>query len=140
VEGQVYAQPLLFDSTLLVATERNQVYGLDPSTGAVKWRKALQHAVPWQAAEIGCADLAPYLGVTSTPVIDPTTGTAYLTHETYASGETGAARWWMDAIDMASGEERPGFPVELGGEAQNLHGVTFNATDELQRPGLLLME
>ena len=29
VEGQVYAQPLLADGTLLVATEKNMVYGLN---------------------------------------------------------------------------------------------------------------
>jgi Abnormal spindle-like microcephaly-assoc'd, ASPM-SPD-2-Hydin len=140
VEGQVYAQPLVFEETLLVATERNFVYGLDPSNGAVKWWKELPHPVPWKASDLNCADLAPDLGVTGTPVIDPSTGTAYMTHETYASGESGPARWWMDAIDMSTGAEKPGFPVEISGEAQNIPGVTFNATDELQRPGLLLME
>jgi len=35
VDGSVYAQPLLDNGTLLVATENNKVYGLDPSTGAL---------------------------------------------------------------------------------------------------------
>ncbi len=34
VNGQVYAQPLLANGTLVVATEANNVYGLDPATGA----------------------------------------------------------------------------------------------------------
>jgi hypothetical protein len=140
VEGQVAAQPLLFHGTVLIATERNQAYGLDPATGNVKWSKALPHGTPWNPSDIGCADLTPAMGVTATPVIDTATGTAYMTHETYANGSSGPAQWWMDAIETSSGAEKPGFPVELGGEAQNIHGVSFNATNELQRPGLLLME
>ncbi len=140
VEGQVYAQPLLDGSTLLVATEANHVYGLDPGDGTPRWSTTLAHPTPWNPTDIGCADLTPQIGVTSTPVIDTASNTAYLTHKSYASGSSGAARWWLDAIDMSSGAERAGFPVALEGEAQNLPGTQFDATDQLQRPGLLLME
>ena len=138
VEGQVYAQPLLANGTLLVATENNKVYGLDPATGALKWSKSL--GTPWNASDIGCGDLAPTIGVTATPVVDPATDTAYLTHKTYVSGSSGPARWYMDAINLASGAEQPGFPVELAGTAQNSSRQTFEPTTELQRPGLLLLE
>jgi len=77
--------------------------------------------------------------VTATPVIDTAANTAYLTHKTYASGTSGAARWYMDAIDLATGAERAGFPVALAGAAQNAPAQTFSATTQLQRPGLLLM-
>ncbi len=137
VEGSVYAQPLLANGTLLVATEKNQVYGLDPSTGAQKWSKSL--GTPWNPADVGCADLTPTIGVTSTPVIDTSTGIAYMTHKTYASGTSGPARWFMDAISVSSGAEQPGFPVELAGSAQNAPARTFSPTTQLQRPGLLLM-
>jgi hypothetical protein len=138
VEGQVYAQPLLADGTLLVATENDKVYGLNPSTGVQEWSKAL--GTPWNAGDISCADLAPTIGVTSTPVIDTATETAYLTHKTYVTGNSGAARWYMDALDLKTGEERSGFPVEIAGKAQNAAGQTFAPTKELQRPGLLMME
>src|ERR1039458_6938101 len=36
VEGQVYAQPLLANGTLVIATENNKVYGLDERTARVK--------------------------------------------------------------------------------------------------------
>jgi Abnormal spindle-like microcephaly-assoc'd, ASPM-SPD-2-Hydin/PQQ-like domain len=140
VEGQVYAQPLLADGLLLVATEKNKVYGLDPLTGELKWAKALDLGTPWNPADIHCGDLKPYIGVTSTPVVDPSTNTAYLTHKTYASGASGPARWYMDAVDLATGLERPGFPVELAGGAQDAPSRTFSPTTQLQRPGLLLME
>ncbi|HEY7829518.1 MAG TPA: choice-of-anchor D domain-containing protein [Solirubrobacteraceae bacterium] len=140
VEGQVYAQPLLDNGTLLVATETNKVYGLDPTTGAQKWAKPLNLGTPWNPADIGCGDLTPSIGVTATPVIDPATNIAYMTHKTYVSGTSGPARYYMDAVEVATGLEKPGFPVELGGAAQNAPSRTFPATTELQRPGLLLME
>ncbi len=139
VEGQVYAQPLLDGGTLLVATEKNKVYGLDPATGALSWTKPLDLGTPWNASDIGCGDLAPTIGVTATPVIDPSTHIAYLTHKTYASGNSGSARWYMDAVSMTTGTEEPGFPVQLSGTAQNAPGQSFHPTTELQRPGLLLL-
>jgi Abnormal spindle-like microcephaly-assoc'd, ASPM-SPD-2-Hydin/PQQ-like domain len=137
VSGQVYAQPLLANGALLVATENNELYSLDPATGMQNWSTLL--GTPWNASDIGCEDLAPTIGVTGTPVIDSTTNTTYLTHKTYVSGHAGAARWYMDAINMATGAEKPGFPVELSGAAQNAPAQTFQPTAELQRPGLLLM-
>ncbi len=139
VEGQVYAQPLLDEGTLLVATEKNRVYALNPATGEQKWSKTLS-ATPWNPEEIKCGDLTPEIGVTSTPVIDQATGVAYMTHKGYASGSSGTVRYWMDAIELATGNEKPGFPVELAGKAQNESGQTFTPRTELQRPGLLLLE
>jgi outer membrane protein assembly factor BamB len=136
VEGQVYAQPLLANGTLLVATEKNRVYGLNPATGAMKWSKSLGE--PWDPEEIGCGDLTPQIGVTATPVVDPSTGTVYLTHKTYAP-HSSEVRWYMDALNVATGAEQPGFPVELSGEAQNAE-QTFEPQKQLQRPGLLLLE
>jgi hypothetical protein len=140
VEGQVYAQPLLANGTLVVATENNRVYGLDPKTGAQKWTEPLNLGTPWNPADIGCGDLTPSIGVTSTPVFDPSTNTMYMTHKTYASGTSGTARWFMDAVNVATGHEQPGFPVQLSGTAQNAPGVEFTPTTELQRPGLLLLD
>ncbi len=136
VEGQVYAQPLLDEGTLLVATEKNRVYGLNPATGEQRWSTTLS-ATPWNPEEIKCGDLTPEIGVTSTPVIDQATGVAYMTHKGYASG---TVKYWMDAIELATGNEKPGFPVELAGKAQNDAAQTFTPQRELQRPGLLLLE
>jgi PQQ-like domain/Abnormal spindle-like microcephaly-assoc'd, ASPM-SPD-2-Hydin len=141
VEGQVYAQPLLANGSLFVATENNDIYSLNPATGAQNWQQSLTGA-PFNPGEISCADLAPQIGVTATPVIDEATNTAYLTHKSYVSGSSGPSRWEMDAIDLANGEEQAGFPVEIGGSAQNVFdgkAQKFNAATELQRPGLLLM-
>ncbi len=140
VEGQVYAQPLLDEGTLLVATEKNRVYGLNPANGEKQWTKTLPGGSPWNPEEIKCGDLTPEIGVTSTPVIDPATDVAYMTHKGYASGSSGAVKYWMDAIELATGNEKSGFPVELTGSAQNDAGQNFTPRTELQRPGLLLLE
>jgi hypothetical protein len=144
VDGQVYAQPLVHAGHVIVATERNQVLSLDSETGAKtgsgSWGRTLPHGTPWNPSDVGCNDLRPDIGVTATPVIDDATKTIYLTHKTYASGTSGPAVWWMDALDAATGDEKPGFPVKIEGAADNAPGVTFDPTVELQRPGLLLMD
>ena len=137
VAGQVYAQPLLDDGTLFVATEENNLYGLNPTTGVQKWTDNVGE--PWNPGEISCGDLAPKVGVTATPVIDPETNVAYLTYKTYREKEK-EPEWFMDAVSVSTGAQEPGFPVLLGGTAQNSPGQEFHPKTELQRPGLLLME
>ena len=138
VDGQVYAQPLLSTTgTLIVATETDNVYGLDPATGAQRWTNPL--GTPFNPADLGCGDISPSIGTNSTPVIDSSTNTVYLTHKTYVSGTTGPAAWFMDALDVTSGLERQGFPVPLSGTADNNSGVSFSPTTQQQRTGLLLM-
>jgi iron transport multicopper oxidase len=140
VNGQVYAQPLLSATgTLIVATENDKVYGLDPATGAQRWTNDL--GTPFNPADLGCGDISPSIGTTSTPVIDFSTNPniVYLTRKTYASGTTGPAAWFMDALNVTTGLEQPGFPVPLSGTADNNSGVSFDPTTQQQRPGLLLM-
>ena len=65
VVGQVYAQPLVSNGVLLVATEDNRVYGLDPETGVQRWTRNLGNA--FQSADVACGDLAPSVGITRRP-------------------------------------------------------------------------
>jgi len=136
--GQIYAQPLIADGVLLVVTEDDWAYGLDPVTGAVRWEKQLGE--PFESSEIGCTDLEPHVGVTGTPVIDTETNVAYFVSNSYVPEHRPASAWYMNAIELDSGNEVANFPVKIGGEAQNLPpGVKFEAPQELQRPALLMM-
>ena len=137
VVGQVYAQPLVDENTLLVATEADEAYGLDPRDGSQRWNTHL--GTPWNSSAIGCADLAPTIGVTGTPVVDDASDTEYLLAKTALPGDATKAAYAMHALDVATGQERPGFPVAITGNATNAPNVTFDATYELQRPGLLLL-
>ncbi len=138
VNGQVYAQPLVWNGHLLVATETNNVYGLDPVTGAIQWQTNL--GTPFNASDLNCGDLTPTMGITGTPVIDQTSGTAYLFAKTYVTGTSGAAVWHAHALDMTTGHERTGFPVLISGAASNDATQVFSPITLNQRPGLLLRD
>ncbi|MGN6721436.1 MAG: choice-of-anchor D domain-containing protein [Marmoricola sp.] len=131
LNGQVYAQQVIAKGVLLAATENNWVYGLDPVTGAIKWQRNVGAA--WPAATIGCGDVAPNVGITATPVVDPDTGTAYFTAKVNDGPTAQSPHWYMHAVDITTGAERPGFPTVIG------TGTGFNAKTAMQRPGLLLL-
>ena len=137
VDGQVYAQPIVVGSTVIVATENNNVYGLNSVTGAVKWTVNLGPA--WPASAIGCGDLSPNVGVTSTPVYDPGTGYVYLTAKVNDGADAQHPHYYMHALNPATGAEETGWPVTIAGAASNDPGYAFSAFTQLQRPGLLLM-
>lgn len=138
VNGEVLAQPLVADNTLLVATESNYVYGLDPRTGAPLWSNYLGPPLVQATDEhiSSCTDIVPTIGVTSTPVVDPTTKIMYLTSQTVVNG---VPQFYMHALSITTGLEEPGFPVLIGGVADNDPTHVFTAGDQIQRPGLLLM-
>ncbi|MGW5664935.1 choice-of-anchor D domain-containing protein [Streptomyces sp. NPDC003758] len=137
VDGQVYAQPLVVGKTVVAATENNKVYGLDSATGKINWTVNL--GAPWPASAIGCGDLQPNLGVTSTPVYDAATKTVYLTAKVNDGPDTQHPNWYIHALDAASGVERGGWPVKVQGAPVNDPSHPFNAFTAGQRPGLLLM-
>jgi Abnormal spindle-like microcephaly-assoc'd, ASPM-SPD-2-Hydin/PQQ-like domain len=133
--GQIYAQPLVIGSTVIVATEENHVYGLNGETGAILWQTYLGPS--WPASTIGCGDLVPDIGITSTPVYDPSSGSIYLTAKVN-DGATAAPHYYLYALNASTGAVRPGWPVTIGGSPSNDPTATFSAETQLQRPGLLL--
>ena len=134
--GDIQAQPLVEDGVLLAETDGNVAYGLDPGAGSVLWSKSL--GTPFSSAALGCSDL-PSVGVTGTPVVDTSTNIEYFLSKTYVSGTSGPAQYWMHALSVTTGAEQPNFPVLISGTASNDPNQSFNATYQLQRPGLLLM-
>jgi outer membrane protein assembly factor BamB len=134
--GQIYAEPTVVNGTLIVANENNNVYGLDPATGAVKWRRNV--GTPWQSSTIGCGDLSPNVGITSTPVYNAAANAIYFTDK-QSDPDAAHPNWYMHAIDPATGAEKTGFPVRIQGTASNDSSAVFNPEYEMQRPGLLLL-
>ena len=138
VGGQVYAQPVVAGSNVIVATENDWVYGLNAATGAITWSRQLGMA--WPAAAEGCKDLTPDVGVTGTPVYDPATGTVYLVSQEVPQGNSAyTPAFYMHALDAQTGAERQGWPVPIQGAPANDPGRPFNPFTELQRPALLLL-
>ena len=76
------------------------------------------------------------VGIVSTPVIDPATGTLYLVAETY---ENGNVVHRLHALDVTTGQEKLGGPTTIAA-SYTLNGSTTKFADlyQLNRPGLLL--
>ena len=138
VQGQVYAQPLVIGDMLVVATEDNYVYGLDAATGAIKWQRSV--GTPWPSSAIGCADLTPNLGNTSTGVYDPSSGFVYFTTKVNDGPDVLHPNWYMHAVDAKTGAERTGWPLKIVGTPANDPAHPFSPYDVNQRPGLLLLD
>lgn len=137
IVGQVYAQPLVSQGTLFIATEMNNIYGLDPATGSIKWSRNVGN--PFNPADLNCSDITQAVGITGTPVIDPATNIAYFVDKNYLSGTSGPTATYMHAVNVATGAEQAGFPVQIQGTAANDATHIFDSTHQLQRPGLLLL-
>src|SRR5579864_2204708 len=144
VDGNIYAQPLYVvnlaiggaqRNVLYVATEHNTVYAFDAdeSKGTILWQKNLGNSVPSQdvCAASGCfyPDINPEIGITSTPVIDLVRQVIYLVAKSKDSDNSYHFR--LHALNIISGEEMPGSPVEVIAPG-------FNVLFHLNHPGLLL--
>jgi polyvinyl alcohol dehydrogenase (cytochrome) len=69
LSGDLYGEPLVFASHVYVATESDTVYALNATRGSVVWSRHLATAVP--SSDLPCGNIAPTVGITGTPVIDP---------------------------------------------------------------------
>ncbi|HTJ70495.1 MAG TPA: choice-of-anchor D domain-containing protein [Actinospica sp.] len=136
ITGQVYAQPLVVGTTVIVGTEENHVYGINSETGAIIWQVYLGPS--WPASTIGCGDLVPDIGITSTPVYDPSSGDVYLTAKVNDGSSAKTPHYYLYALSAATGAVVPGWPVTIAGSPSNDSTTTFGAEKEFQRPGILL--
>jgi outer membrane protein assembly factor BamB len=75
LDGQVYAEPLLFGGMLFVVTENNTVYSINATSGRIIWKVNLGR--PVSGSELPCGNIDPS-GITSTPVINPKNGYIYV--------------------------------------------------------------
>ncbi len=159
LDGVAHASPLYVANVSIpgrgvhnivyVATEHDSVYAFDGNglSPIPLWQVSLilpgETTVP--AADTGeCCDIAPDIGITGTPVIDPATGTLYVVAKTKDSS-TSTYVQRLHALDISTGSEKFGGPVMIQasvpgvGDGNDGNGnVPFNALRENQRPALLL--
>jgi hypothetical protein len=164
VDGQIYAQPLYLPSVAIpgkgvhnvvfVATEHDSVYAFDAdsSTGPNErplWQVSLADTVAGEttagvADVMNCSSITPELGITATPVIDPSTNTLYVLAMTKRDD---LIFHRLHALDVTSGAERRGSPVLItasvpgigDGFFSDVTSVTFDAYFYKNRAGLLLL-
>ena len=70
-DGQLYGQPLVYGGRVFAATENDTVYALAADSGQVLWSSHL--GTPFSKASVPgiCGNITPTVGITGTPVIDP---------------------------------------------------------------------
>ncbi|HZT13817.1 MAG TPA: PQQ-binding-like beta-propeller repeat protein, partial [Candidatus Baltobacteraceae bacterium] len=101
LDGEVDAQPLYHKGVAFVVTDNDTLYAISPTRGLL-WKRHFGTAVA--AAYAGrCRATAPSIGIQSTPVIDPASGTIYLVTYTL---EHGVPAYTLRAVSTASGAER----------------------------------
>jgi hypothetical protein len=151
VDGYMYAQPLYVSgltingakrNVVFAATENATIYAFDADRfgdGSPMWKLSLLKAgeSPQPAGVI-----KPVQGLTSTPVIDLGTNTIYA-FTTQKSSTSASFR--LHAIDILSGAEKPGSPVDVsasvaGTNAESVNGKVSLNTSCLQRAALLLSQ
>jgi hypothetical protein len=135
-QGHVYAQPLLWRGPgsgaglLIVATEEDEVYGLDARSGAQIWKRALGPPVPRSA--LPCGNISP-LGVTGAPVIDEARATLFLDA---AVMRANGPRHEIYALSLADGAIEPGWPIDVA----TALGGSFAPALQNQRGALALFQ
>ena len=160
VDGQIYGQPLYlggvniaggYHNVVFVTTEHDSVYAFDAdsSAGANAQPLWVDHftngtsilTVP--ASDVDCGQIAPEIGITSTPVIDPANGTIYVVAMRKLIGASTTYDQQLHALALTTGAERPGSPVTIQatfpGTGEGGTTETFVPKNYKQRPGLLLL-
>ena len=69
LDGQLYGEPLAWDGRVYAGSENDTVYALSATNGDVIWSAHL--GAPVLSSTLPCGDISPTVGITGTPVIDP---------------------------------------------------------------------
>ena len=166
VDAKVQAQPLYvanvyipkplnglagYHNVLYVATANDSVYAFD-ADGKVPlgplWMDSFINPPSVVAVPGSCVDAAvSIIGITPTPVIDPTTHTMYVYARTLEGQTTACMGTYvhkLHALDIATGQEKFGGPVAVeasvpGTGDGSVNGVlSFDPKKENSKPGMLL--
>ncbi len=161
VDSLVYAQPLYVHkldmpgvgrrNVLFVATMANSIYAFDadsPTASTPLWHVNLGTPVDVTATfGTGFPEIAGgggQIGALATPAIDLPSRTIYICCST-SDAPTGPYHTMLHALDITTGKEQPGSPVELAATlspstaAGAVHGaLTYDASQHMVRPALLL--
>jgi hypothetical protein len=156
VDGHVDAQPLYLSgvaisgkgtkNVLYVVTEHDSVYAFDAdsvngNSATTLWHSSMLAAGETSSDDRNCGQVAPEIGITSTPVIDRTRNAIYLVAVSKTSGGNYIHRF--HALDLTTGKELFGGPTTItatypGTGANSSNGnVGFDPRQYNERPGLL---
>jgi outer membrane protein assembly factor BamB len=112
LDGAVYAEPLVVGNHVIVATEGDSLYALDPTTGNVQWQRNVGTPVP--LSSLPCGNIDP-LGITGTPVYDPATGLVF------AVAEVSGPAHILVGVDVTTGKVKVLRSVDTDGMDPRAH-------------------
>jgi len=156
VDGQIYAQPLHVanltiagakHNVVYVATEHSSVYAFDADgkTTPPFWKRSFINPAAGitTIAKPANALISPEISISSTPVIDASTNTLYVSVST---NEHGAIVHRLHALSLTTGAEKFGGPIAIQASVPGTYPalavngrVPFVPKQHLQRPALLLL-
>jgi hypothetical protein len=146
VDGNVFAQPLLVSNFVLpdgtthnvviIATGHDSVYAFDAQTYATLWQVSL--GTSQLSNDVGCGDVVPEYGISSTPVIVRTAANAatlYVVAATEPTTNTFVTT--LHALNLATGADSSA-PVVVAPSATLSDGstVSFDPQNQWNRAGL----
>lgn len=148
VQGHVYAQPLYVQgatargrNVVYIATEHNMLYAFDAdatSATAPIWSRSLGTPIDERPKAGGRGNIYPEMGITSTPVIDIATRTMYVV-AAVSAGVVNDGVFQIHALDLETGDERPGSPKDIAVPAGVAAPFGFHSAEPyLQRAALLM--
>jgi hypothetical protein len=152
VDGKVDAQPLLLSAltvqgashnVVFVATENDSVYAFDADTGSSLWHVSVLGTgeTVSDLPPYACDQVTPTIGITSTPVIDRSSGphgTIFLVAMSKTTS-SGAYHQRLHALDVTTGAEQLNSPVDIVATYPMLGGTTtFDPAQYEERAALLL--
>ncbi|HEX8060963.1 MAG TPA: discoidin domain-containing protein [Cyclobacteriaceae bacterium] len=164
VDDQIYAQPLVIlnlpiaganRNVVYVPTVNNTVYAFDadaPATTTPYWQvnltppdsRPVLNTDMTGACDGFYRDYSGHIGIVGTPVIDTLTHTMYLVARS-RNNTTGVYQQFLHALDITTGAERPGSPVEISaqvngnGDGNNAGVIQFDPLKQNQRAALMLL-
>ncbi len=154
-DGKVDAEPLYLSAVTInaaahnvvyVASEHDSVYAFDADTGNQLWKVSALGAGETASDPHSCGQIAPEIGITSTPVIDRQHGDHGAIFVVAMSKDSGGIyHQRLHALDITTGAEMPGSPTEIAGSYpgsgdNSTNGViTFAPGQYAERVGLLLL-
>lgn len=129
----MYGQPLVIGGTVVAATETDEVYGLDRTTGAVRWHTKV--GTPLPLSKQPCGNIDP-LGITGTGAYDPQTKLVYFVAQSGRSTHVLVGLKLTDGKvafrrDVPSPDQHPAYDQQRGALAVG-HGriyVVFGGHD-----------
>jgi hypothetical protein len=154
-DGKVDGQPLFVTNLTMgtgvhnvvyVVTEHDSIYAYDADSGSALWQISLAPAGESPSADVGCMDITPEIGITSTPVIDRSRGpNGVLYAVAMTTDGSGNVHHRLHAIDLATGAELFGGPTQIaatypGSGSEGANGLlTFNPALHTVRAALTLV-